>query len=136
MVLFSALAIKAQTANDSTYQLTAQDSINMRQYDLKGVTVEGVRKYVKNDIDRLTYDVQHDDDSKTKSVLEMLRKVPMVTVDGQDNIRVKGQTSFKVYKNGHPDPVVQQPERGTNSKVDAGFRHKEDRADNRPGGEV
>lgn len=104
MVLFSALAVKAQTANDSTYQLTAQDSMNMRQYDLKGVTVEGVRKYVKNDIDRLTYDVQHDDDSKTKSVLEMLRKVPMVTVDGQDNIRVKGQTSFKVYKNGHPDP--------------------------------
>ena len=34
----------------------------------------------------------------------MLRKVPMVTVDGQDNILVKGNSSFKIYKNGHYDP--------------------------------
>ncbi len=92
------------TAADTTYQMTAQDSLNMRQYDMDGVTVTGARKYVKNDIDKLTYDVARDDESKTKSVLEMLRKVPMVTVDGQDNIKVKGESSFKIYKNGHPDP--------------------------------
>ena len=103
MTSVSALAM-AQAPKDSTYQLTAQDSINLKQYDLKEVVVEGVRKYVKSDIDKLTYDVQADEESKTKSVLDMLRKVPLVTVDGQDKIRVKGQTAFKIYKNGHPDP--------------------------------
>ena len=39
-------------------------------------------------------------------MIDMLRKVPMVTVDGQDNILVKGNSSFKVYKNGHLDPSL------------------------------
>ena len=30
----------------------------------------------------------------------------MVAVDGQDNIQVKGNSSFKVYKNGHLDPSL------------------------------
>ena len=30
----------------------------------------------------------------------------MVTVDGQDNILVKGNSSFKIYKNGHLDPSL------------------------------
>ena len=33
----------------------------------------------------------------------MLRKVPMVTVDGQDNITVNGSSSFKVYVDGLPN---------------------------------
>ena len=35
----------------------------------------------------------------------MLRKVPMVTVDGQDNITVNGSSSFKVYVDGKPNPM-------------------------------
>lgn len=51
----------------------------------------------------MTYDVQSDNDVKTNTVLDMLRKVPMVTVDGQDNITVNGQGSFKVYVDGKPN---------------------------------
>ena len=73
---------------------------------LKEVVVSTQRQLVKTEIDRLAYDVQADADSKTNNVLDMLKKVPMVTVDGQDEIRVKGTTSFKVYRNGHPDPAL------------------------------
>lgn len=73
---------------------------------LKEVVVTTQRQLVKTEIDRLAYDVQADADSKTNSVLEMLKKVPMVTVDGQDEIKVKGTSSFKVYRNGHPDPSL------------------------------
>ena len=73
---------------------------------LKEVVVSTQRQLVKTEIDRLSYDVQADADSKTNNVLDMLKKVPMVTVDGQDDIRVKGTTSFKVYRNGHPDPAL------------------------------
>ena len=29
-------------------------------------------------------------------------KVPLVTVDGEDNVKVNGQSSFKIYMNGRP----------------------------------
>ncbi len=84
----------------------------LKEQTLGEVTVTSKRKLVKNDIDKLTYDVVHDEDSKSNSVLEMLKKVPLVTVDGQDNIMVNGSTSFKIYKNGHPDPTFS----GSNAK--------------------
>ena len=67
------------------------------------VTVMAQRPLVTKDIDRIGYDVQADESSKTSSIIEMLRKVPMVNVDAQNNITVKGSTSFKVYKNGRPN---------------------------------
>lgn len=75
-----------------------------KQFNLQEVTVNAQRKLIKNDIDRMSYDVQHDKDSRAMNTLEMLRKVPMVSVDGQDNIKVKGSVDFKIYRNGHPDP--------------------------------
>lgn len=75
---------------------------------LAGVTVSAQAPLVSNEIDRLSYNVQSDAESKTQTIFEMLRKVPLVTVDGQDNITVKGSSNFKIYKNGHPDPSMSQ----------------------------
>ena len=36
----------------------------------------------------------------------MLRKVPMVSVDGQDNITVNGSSSFQVYVDGKPNQMI------------------------------
>ena len=69
---------------------------------LKGVEVVAQKPLVKMETDKMAYDVQADNDSKASTVLEMLRKVPMVIVDGQDNITVNGQSSFKVYVDGKP----------------------------------
>ena len=57
------------------------------------------------DVDKMTYDVQNDVDSKSNTLLNMLRKVPMVSVDGQDNITVNGKSSFKVYIDGKPNAM-------------------------------
>lgn len=70
---------------------------------LEGVQVVAQKPLVKMETDKMTYDVQSDNDAKTNTVLDMLRKVPMVTVDGQDNITVNGQGSFKVYVDGKPN---------------------------------
>ena len=80
--------------------------LNTESTMLKEVTVIAQRQLVTSEIDRLTYDVQADADSRTSNVLDMLKKVPMVSVDGKDDILVKGSTSFKVYRNGHPDPAL------------------------------
>lgn len=73
---------------------------------LDGVVVTAQRPLVSNEIDRVAYDVQADGDSRTSTALDMLRKVPMVSVDGQDNISVRGSSNYKIYKNGHPDPAM------------------------------
>ena len=93
----SATALPAQntTKTDST-----------KTQKLEEVVVAQRRQLIKNDIDKLTYDVQHDKTAQTKTTLEILKKIPLVTVDGQENIRVQGSTSFKVYRNGHPDPSL------------------------------
>ena len=93
----SATALPAQntTKTDST-----------KTQKLEEVVVTQRRQLIKNDIDKLTYDVQHDKTAQTKTTLEILKKIPLVTVDGQENIKVQGSTSFKVYKNGHPDPSL------------------------------
>lgn len=70
---------------------------------LDNVTVTAQRPLIKQEIDRIDYDVQADEDSKTQTVMDILRKVPLVTVDGSDEIFVKGEKNFKIYKNGHYD---------------------------------
>lgn len=73
---------------------------------LKGAVVVSQKELVKMEVDRMTYKVEDDVDAQTSSVLEMLRKVPMVTVDGQDNITVNGNSSFQVYIDGKPNQLM------------------------------
>ena len=73
--------------------------------ELGTVEVVAQKPLVKMDTDKMTYNVAEDEDAKTNTVLEMLRKVPMVTVDGQDNITVNGQSNFKVYVDGKPNAM-------------------------------
>ena len=94
-LLTTALSAQNTTKTDST-----------KTQKLEEVVVAQRRQLIKNDIDKLTYDVQHDKTAQTKTTLEILKKIPLVTVDGQENIRVQGSTSFKVYRNGHPDPSL------------------------------
>lgn len=82
--------------------LYTSDSAN----ELQGVEVVAQKPLVKVDIDKIEYNVEDDPDSKTNSVLEMLRKVPLVTVDGEDNIQVNGSSSFKVHVNGKPNNMM------------------------------
>ena len=97
------------TACSSVTALSAQNTTktdSTKTQKLEEVVVAQRRQLIKNDIDKLTYDVQHDKTAQTKTTLEILKKIPLVTVDGQENIRVQGSTSFKVYRNGHPDPSL------------------------------
>lgn len=97
------LAAQNQLQTQSDSSRVQRDSIAWSK-ELEGVEIKAQRQLIKQEVDRIGYDVQADDESKTQTVLDMLRKVPMVTVDGQDNILVKGNSNFKIYKNGHYDP--------------------------------
>ena len=66
----------AQTKTDTTK--VKSDSITWNK-ELEGVVVKAQKQLIKQEIDRIGYDVQADEESKTQTVMDMLRKVPMVT---------------------------------------------------------
>ncbi len=74
--------------------------------ELQEVSVTAQRPLVKVEIDKLTYSAKDDPEASTSNVLELLRKVPLVTVDGEDNIQLKGSSSFKIYMNGKPSNMI------------------------------
>ncbi len=74
--------------------------------ELKGVEVVAQKPLVKSDIDKIEYNINEDPESKSSMLLEMLRKVPLVTVNGEDEIKVNGSSSFKVYVNGKPNNMM------------------------------
>ncbi len=69
-------------------------------------TVTAQRVLVKAEVDRIGYSMKEDPDAQTNTMLDMLRKVPMVQVDGDDNIQVNGSSSFLVYVNGKPNKMM------------------------------
>ena len=96
--------VPAETPEVDLGEILAQDSAEM----LKAGQVTAMRPLVKMEVDKMTYNVEDDVDSKTSTVLDMLRKVPMVSVDGQDNITVNGSSSFQVYVDGKPNQMMSQ----------------------------
>ena len=89
-------------------QVILTDTLYIKEYDstLGAATVTAQRPLVKAEIDKMTYSMADDPDAKNNTLLEMLRKVPMVTVDGEDNIKVNGNSSFKVYVDGKPNAMM------------------------------
>lgn len=74
--------------------------------ELTEVNVVAQKPLVKMELDRLSYDTESDPETRTSTALDMLRKVPLVTVDGEDKIQIKGQSNFKIYINGKPSAMV------------------------------
>ena len=70
---------------------------------LNEVTVTAQRPLVTKEIDRIGYDVQADGDASTSNLREILKKVPLVSVDEEGNIKVNGSDNFKIYRNGRPN---------------------------------
>lgn len=80
--------------NDSTVQ------------DLDELIIVQTKKLVQSDGAKLTYNASEDPEAKTGSLLDILRKVPGVTVDAEENVKVNGQSSFKILINNREDPML------------------------------
>ncbi len=96
-----------------TVQLPAQSPIDLgtllmsdAQTTLGEATVTAQRPVVTAEVDRIGYSMKEDPEAQTSSLLDMLRKMPMVEVDGEDNIKVNGNAGFKVYVNGKPNQMM------------------------------
>jgi ferric enterobactin receptor len=76
--------------------------------ELKSIAITADRPLVKQEIDRIAYDVKADPESKVNSVLEMMRKVPMLSLDADDNIQLQGNSNYKILINGKPSGMMER----------------------------
>lgn len=74
--------------------------------ELGEVQVIGEKPLIKVESDKLSYNAESDPDTKTSNALDLLRKVPLVTVDGEDNVQLKGSSNYKVFVNGKPSTMA------------------------------
>ena len=95
------------TVQNSTIDL-GEILISESKEALEELNVVAQKPLVKTDMDKIIYDMESDPDAKSSNTLEMLRKVPMVTVDGNDKIQVKGSSNFKVFINGKPSKMTEK----------------------------
>ncbi len=73
---------------------------------LNEVTVTAIKPVIKRDLDGITYDVSADPETPTLNALDMMRKVPLLSVDASDNIRLKGKGNFKILINGKESALM------------------------------
>lgn len=83
-----------------------EETPDLDETQLDELVVVQQQKLVSSDGATLTYNVTEDPEAGSSNILEILRKVPGVTVDAEDNVKVNGQSNFQILMNGREDPML------------------------------
>ena len=86
---------------------TLHISLSANAKVLGEVSVVGRKRLIKITHNGLEYDLSKDLAAQSTNLLAALNRVPLVNVDANDNITVKGSTSFSIFLNGHPYRIAQ-----------------------------
>ncbi|MEA5261003.1 outer membrane beta-barrel family protein [Arcicella aquatica] len=73
---------------------------------LDGVTVTAEKAMIEEKVDRLVYNAEKDMLAKGGDASDILKKVPMLSVDLDGNVSLRGTTNIKVLINNKPSTIV------------------------------
>ncbi len=99
----------ANVVNSDPVNIEIADTISndSAEYtELEEFVIERRVNLVQSDGAKLTYNVSEDPERGTSNILDILRKVPGVMVDAEDNVKVNGQSSFRILMNGRDNPML------------------------------
>src|SRR5664280_2610158 len=80
-------------------------SLSPSMKSLQSVTIVGDKPVVENKIDKIVYNVANDITSQGGAAIDVLKKVPQVTVDIDGNVELQGNSNIRFLINGKPSSV-------------------------------
>lgn len=98
-------SLNIQTADSTSIKLGAI-LLQPVSTSLSAITVMANKPLIKQEIDRLSYDLEADPERQSLSLLEMMRKVPLLSVDGEGNVELKGSANYRILINGKPSAMM------------------------------
>ena len=81
-------------------------SIAADSRQLGEVQVVGQKALVEDKGDRLVYNAENDATNTGGTAVDVMRKVPMLTVDLDGNLKMRGSSNIKVLVNGKPSSIM------------------------------
>jgi outer membrane receptor for ferrienterochelin and colicin len=76
------------------------------QQILKEVTVEGQKALIEERVDRTVYNAENDATAKGGDATDVLKRVPMLSVDLDGNVSLRGNSNIMVLINNKPSTIV------------------------------
>lgn len=105
IILTAATLAIGLTARAQESEIAQPDSLGTIQ-NLKEATVVARQERIKTDADKLTYNVQADPQAEGGNLIDILRNVPMLSINGEDKVLLNGSSDYKVLVNGKPTGML------------------------------